>query len=504
MAAITLGATLVGVEAIEVTVEVDLLRRLPCVVIVGLAAPSVRESVERVRSAILAAGCEFPRARVVVSLAPADLRKDGTGFDLPIAIGMLAAAGQIQSAEAARWILHGELSLDGHLRPVRGALAVATLAQERGAAGIIVPRACGAEAALVAGLDVCVADRLEQVVAFFRGGAALDRAQPPAHPGPLQGPDLSEVRGQVLARRALEVAAAGGHNLLLEGPPGCGKSMLASRLPGILPPMSAAESLACTRIHSVAGTLQPGHGALQRRPFRSPHHSISQAGLIGGASLQPGEVSLAHHGVLFLDEFPEFPRHAREALRGPLEDRRVVLARAGGRVVLPASFMLVAAANPCPCGYWGHPSRPCVCPPTLRERYRMRLSGPIVDRIDLRVGLDVVAASDLLARNHGESSASVRERVCAARAVQDARYGGRIAHNAELDAEEVLDAADATPDALTLLQSHLDRTQASARVGRRMLKVARTLADLDGAARVARPHIAEAITLRLDIEGEAP
>jgi magnesium chelatase family protein len=503
MAAVVWGATLVGVEALPVAVEVDLLRRLPCVVMVGLLAPSVRESVERVRSAILASGEDFPRARVVVSLAPADLRKDGTGFDLPVAIGILAAAAQVDPGEASRWVFLGELALDGTLRPVRGALAVASLAQARGYRGVIVPAQNGPEAALVAGIEVRTARTLGEVVSYLRGGAELPGVVHAA-PVPAAGaPDLADVRGQALARRALEVAAAGGHNLLLEGPPGCGKTMLAARLPGILPPMTPAEALACTRIHGDAGTLGAVGGVLTARPFRAPHHSVSPAGLLGGAALLPGEVSLAHHGVLFLDEFPEFPRHAREALRGPLEDRRVLLSRAGGHVELPASFLLVAAANPCPCGWSGHPTRPCVCGPVQRARYRARLSGPIVDRIDLRVGLVPVAASDLLAPADGEGSEAVRARVCAARARQSARYGGRALHNAELTADEVLAAADARPEALGCLRDHLDRARASARVGRRLLKVARTVADLDGAERVGAEHVRAALALRLDPPGDA-
>lgn len=503
MASVVWGATLVGVEAWPVAVEVDLLRRLPCVVMVGLLAPSVRESVERVRSALLASGEEFPRARVVVSLAPADLRKDGTGFDLPVAVGILTAAAQVDPVEASRWVFLGELALDGTLRPVRGALAVASLAHARGFRGVIVPTQNGAEAALVEGIEVRTARTLGEVVAFLRGGAALPGVARVAAAAPAGVPDLADVRGQAMARLALEVAAAGGHNLLLEGPPGCGKTMLAARLPGILPPMTPAEALACTRIHGVAGTLGAAGGVLAARPFRAPHHSVSPAGLLGGAALLPGEVSLAHHGVLFLDEFPEFPRHAREALRGPLEDRRVLLARAGGHVELPASFLLVAAANPCPCGWAGHPTRPCVCGPVQRARYRARLSGPIVDRIDLRVGLRPVAASDLLAPSDGEASAAVCARVCAARARQAARYGGRVLHNAELSADEVLAAADARTEALACLRDHLDHARASARVGRRLLKVARTLADLEGAERVDVGHVRGALALRLEPSDDA-
>jgi magnesium chelatase family protein len=499
MPSVLYGATLIGVDAVKVGVEVDLLRRLPQVVMVGLPAPAVRESADRVRSAIVAAGFEFPRQRVVVALAPADLRKDGTAFDLPIAVGILLEAGHVSDERVHRYLFVGELSLTGELRPVRGALAFAWLARAEGFAGIVVPAACAPEAALVAGIEVRAATTLAQVMAFLDGSEDLpvgvaEPARPPAFTA-----DLKDIRGQDAAREALEVAAAGGHNLLLEGPPGCGKTMLAARLPTILPAMTLDEALECTRVHSVAGLHRPDAGALTVRPFRAPHHSISAAGLVGGANLRPGEVSLAHNGVLFLDEFPEFPRNAREVLRGPLEDRQVILARASGRVVLPAAFALVAAANPCPCGNLGHPTRPCVCAESARERYRARLSGPLVDRIDLRIELAPVPPAELLGLQEGESSAAVRARVEAARDRQRARYGGAATCNAELRAESVQAAADAEARALTALQSHLEATSASARVGRRLLKVARTIADLDGDPRVRLPHVARAIGLRCDV-----
>jgi magnesium chelatase family protein len=500
MPSVVNAATLSGVDAVRVGVEVDLLRRLPQVVMVGLPAPSVRESADRVRSAIVAAGFEFPRQRVVVALAPADLRKEGTAFDLPIAIGTLVEARQVRPDRAERYLFVGELSLTGELRPVRGTLAFAWLARADGLAGVVVPAACAPEAALVEGIEVRAAATLADVVRFLNGEAELPLGVPCA-PGPLAfNADLRDIRGQLGAREALEVAAAGGHNLLLEGPPGCGKTMLAARLPTILPRMTLAEALECTRIHSVAGLHAPDAGALRVRPFRAPHHSISAAGLIGGANLRPGEVTLAHNGVLFLDEFPEFPRGAREVLRGPLEDRRIVLARASGRVVLPASFALVAAANPCPCGNFGHPSRPCLCPEAARERYRTRLSGPLMDRIDLRIELQPVRPAELLGGGDGEDSATVRARVERARDIQRTRYGGTVLSNAELRAEQVQEAAEAEPGALSVLQLHLEAGSSSARVGRRLLKVARTLADLEGDPRVRIAHIARAIGLRCDLD----
>ena len=490
------GAVLVGVDAALVSVEVDLLRRLPSVVIVGLPSPSVREAAERVRSAILASGFDFPRSRVVISLAPADIRKEGTGFDLPMALAILTAAGVVDRARAERWCVAGELSLSGELRPVRGALSIVCAARDAAFEGAILPVGNSAEGALVAGIDTRVAPTLRAVVDFFNGIGPLDRAEQLVTEGPEDGLDLRDVQGQLDARLALEVAAAGGHNLLMEGPPGCGKTMLAARLPGILPELSQQEGLECTRIHSAAGLRRAEAGIVTRRPFRSPHHSVSAAGMVGTADLRPGEASLAHHGVLFLDEFPEFRRDVREALRAPLEDRLVSLSRAGGRVVFPASFALIAAANPCPCGYFGHPTRVCICSPPMRTRYRSQLSGPIVDRIDLRVVLAPVQADQLFEERPGESSASVRERVESARARQAARNGPHT--NASVPADEVVPLANPTTEALQTLVSHVERAGSSARVARRVLRVARTVADLDGAERVGAPHVSRALALRFD------
>lgn len=495
------GAVLYGVDAALVSVEVDLLRRLPAVSIVGLPSPSVREAAERVRSAILASGLEFPRNRIVISLAPADLRKEGTGFDLPMALAILAAANQVDRERAGQWLFAGELSLSGELRPVRGALSIANAARDGGFVGVVLPAVNSAEAALVAGLEVRAARTLREVVEFLDGRGDLPPGQVPALGDAADGLDLRDVQGQAEARLALEVAAAGGHNLLMEGPPGCGKTMLAARLPGILPPLTAAEALECTRIHSAAGLRRGDVGVVRHRPFRAPHHSATAAALLGSADLRPGEASLAHRGVLFLDEFPELRRDVREALRAPLEDRQVVVARAGGRVVFPADFALVAAANPCPCGYLNHPTRPCVCGPTARQRYRGHLSGPIVDRIDLRVGLRPVDASALFAERPGEASAAVRERVELARRRQSARNGDGVT-NAAVPADELLAACNATADALAALTAHVDQSGTSARVGRRVLRVSRTLADLEGSARVRLPHVVQALDLRFDGDEE--
>ena len=496
------SATLVGVDAHLVRVEVDLLKRLPAVVIVGLPGGAVRESADRVRSAMQHAGFEFPRKRVVVNLAPADLKKTGTGFDLPIAVGILASSEQVPAHRLDDTAFYGELSLDGELRRVRGALSVALMARDQGHTRLVLPADSAAEAAVVRGLEVRAAHRLGDVAAWLRGEAELPIAEPVPAARASSARDLAEVRGQHTARRALEVAAAGGHNLLMVGSPGCGKSMLAARLPSILPGLSFEEAIEITRVHSVAGLLDAGQGLVSERPFRAPHHSVTAAGMIGNAALRPGEVSLAHLGVLFLDEVAEFQRSVLELLRGPLEDRRLHLTRAHGSVQLPADISLVAAANPCPCGYLGHPSRPCACSPGAIERYRQRLSGPLLDRIDLHVWVDPVTPSELARAAPGETSATVRARVAAARRRQRERFGtsGTLC-NAQLQGDEVRTAADPTPEALAVLERSLAKLGLSARAWSRILKVARTVADLDNDARVDAPHVLEALAWRAQLGG---
>ncbi len=502
MSCSTTSGTLLGVDAAPVSVEVDLLRRLPAVTIVGLPGGAVRESADRVRSALQQAGCEFPKARVVVNLAPADLPKSGTGFDLPIAVALLAASGQVPEGPLEDAVFYGELALDGALRPVRGALSVALMARQQGKARVVLPADCAPEAAVVRGVEVLAARHLEEVTAWLRGEGEL--VAPPAvgvgHEG---GPvDLREVRGQHGARRALEVAAAGGHNLLMIGSPGCGKTMLAARLPTILPDLDFDEAVDITRIHSVAGLLPPGGGLLTRRPFRAPHHSITAAGMVGSASLLPGEVSLAHNGVLFLDELPEFGRAVLELLRGPLEDREVRLTRAQGCVRFPASISLVAAANPCPCGYLGSSHRACVCAPAQRERYLARMSGPLMDRVDIQVWVHPVSGDALRDAVPGEDSATVRRRVLAARELQRRRMEGLgPTCNAELSGDLVLRCAQPTPPALRVLQATLDKHGLSARAWTRILKVGRTLADLDGVEQVHPEHILEASAWRAPLPG---
>lgn len=486
-----LSATLFGVQAVPIEVEVDLLNRLPAVSIVGLPASAVRESAERVRSALEASDEEFPRKRVVINLAPADLRKDGTALDLPVALGVLAAQGRIPSRAAASVLAAGELSLDGRLRPVRGALSLAITAREHGRV-LVVPRENAAQAAMVPGVEVWPADDLAQVVRWLTAEEEPQPASPPTPGEPPQVPDLADVRGQPRARHALEVAAAGGHHLLLMGPPGCGKSMLAQRLPSILPPLGFEDALETSQVHAAAGLLAGG-GVIHHRPFRAPHHTVTVAGLVGDARLRPGEIALAHHGVLFLDEAAEFKRSALEVLRQPLEDGSLQVSRARGTVTFPAGLTLVLASNPCPCGHLGSP-RPCICTDHAVASYRRRLSGPILDRIDLHVELRPVSPAELLLQPPGEPSADVRTRVVAARERQQAR--GQRVPNARLDPAGLDTHAALDGPARDLLLRAAEIHGLSARSTRRLHKVARTLADLAGRAQVDRQDIAGAVAFR--------
>ncbi len=486
------GATLEGADATAVQVEVDLLRRLPRLTIVGLAAHAVKESAERVRSAIQSAGLEFPRQRIVVNLAPADVRKEGTGLDLPLALGILAAADLVPAERLAGALAVGELSLSGQLRPVRGALSVAMLGRRLGST-VLLPSAIAPQAALASGVDVRGFDDLAQLVAWLRGEVDVPPAQPAPPTERIDAIDFADVRGQPLARRALEIAAAGAHHVLLVGPPGCGKSMLAQRLPTILPPMTADEALEVTRVHSAAGLLGANAHVVAHRPFRAPHHSVSAAGMIGDRTLRPGEVHLSHHGVLFLDEAAEFPRHVLEVLRQPLEDGMVRITRAAGTLELPARLTLVLATNACPCGQKGG-LRPCVCPDGDVQRYMRRLSGPVLDRVDLRVDLAPIPGRDLLRGPPGESSARVRDRVIAARDRQLARR--QAGPNGQLDAATVREVAHLSPSASNVLERGADAHALSARATTRVIKVARTLADLDDSTPVTPDHIVEALSFR--------
>ena len=486
------AAALLGVDAYAVTIEVDVAGGLPGMMIVGLPDAAVQESRERVRSAIRNAGLPFPATRIVVNLAPADVRKEGPAFDLPIALVLLLAQGVVQREALERTLIVGELALDGVLRPVRGVINVALYAVQAGIARMIVAPDNAQEAAAIEGLEVYAPGTLAQTVAFLQGREELKPVEAvPAAPQvtPL---DLRDIKGQSAAKRALEIAAAGAHNLLMTGPPGSGKTMLARRLPGILPPLTRAEATEVTRIHSSAGTLSGG--LVQHAPFRSPHHTVSDAGLIGGGSIpRPGEVSLAHRGVLFMDEFPEFSRRALEVLRQPLEDGVVTISRARAALTFPARFMLVGSQNPCPCGYYGDPQRPCSCPAGLRQRYRERLSGPLLDRIDLRLNVPRLSPDELLHAPPAEASACVQQRVSAARAHAGARQG---VPNAELAGQALREHTALGNGAASFAQAVAKQLALSGRGFDRLLRVARTVADLAGEERLSEAHLAEAVSYR--------
>ncbi|RPF46803.1 magnesium chelatase family protein [Thermodesulfitimonas autotrophica] len=507
MLAVVKSVALYGLQGYLVRVEVDVGGGLPAFEIVGLPDAAVREARDRVRAALKNAGFTFPLGRITVNLAPADIRKEGPGYDLALAAGILAATGQVPAQAAARFVYFGELSLDGTVRGVCGVLPAVAAAVDYGENEVVVAAANAHEAALVAGATVYPVENLQELAQFLAGERELpqpcrvDLAAGEPRKATL---DFSEVRGQLYAKRALEVAAAGGHNVLMIGTPGTGKTMLARRLPTILPAMTFAEALEVTKIHSLAGLLPPGEPLLRERPFRAPHHTASPAALVGGGRYpRPGEVSLAHHGVLFLDEFPEFSKEALEALRQPLEDGIVTVSRAAAAVSFPARIMLVAAANPCPCGYQGDQEKECTCSPAQLQRYRSRLSGPLLDRIDICITVPRVRFEELAGEPAGESSAAVRQRVEGARAVQRERFRGTpVTCNAAMTGAQVRRFCGPTREAQRMLQAAFRQMALSARAYDRVLKVARTIADLEGAEAIGTAHIAEALQYR-EREGAA-
>ncbi len=499
----TYGAAVYGIDAIPVTMEVVVEPGFGFT-IVGLPDAAVKESYQRMLSAVKLSQLDFPRMSVVVNMSPADVKKEGAAYDLPLATGILASAGKVKSERLGRFMIMGELSLDGSVLPIRGILPIAIKARELGYEGLIVPEANVCEAAVVNNLDVYGVNSLREVVDFFNGDLSLtptviDTRREFAAANDAFDVDFSEVKGQENVKRAFEVACAGGHNIILVGPPGAGKSMMAKRLPTILPPLTLHEALETTKIHSVAGKLKRGSMLMTMRPFRAPHHTISPVALVGGGSNpMPGEISLAHNGILFLDEFPEFSRTVLEVMRQPLEDRHITVSRAKYTVDYPASIMLVASMNPCPCGYYNHPTRACECPPGAVKKYLNRISGPLLDRIDIQCEILPVPFDEIASLKPGESSASIRERVVKARAIQARRFADEpeVHCNAQMNTRLLRRHVKLDDVSMKLLRDAMTRADMSARAYDRILKVARTIADLAGEPNVLTAHIREAISYR--------
>ena len=507
----TYGSAVSGIHATTITIEVDVTAGIKFF-LVGLPDNAVKESEQRIRAALQNNGYRIPGKKIIINMAPADIKKEGSSYDLPLAIGILAASSQMKSEIISDYVIMGELSLDGSLHHIKGALPIAIKAREEGFKGIILPKENAREAAIVNDLEVLGVENIKELIDFFNGDSEIEKTEIDTRAEFYSAlnnniPDFSDVKGQENIKRALEIAAAGGHNVIMIGPPGSGKTMLAKRMSGILPPLTLQEALETTKIHSVAGRLSANNTLMTSRPFRSPHHTISDVALVGGGvNPQPGEISLSHNGVLFLDELPEFKRTVLEVMRQPLEDRVVTISRAKSTVDYPASFMLVSSMNPCPCGYYNHPEKDCVCPPGMVQKYLNKISGPLLDRIDLHVEVTPVSFSELSSKEKGESSKDIREKVILSREIQEKRFSEseNTYSNSHMSSKHIQEFCILDNESSDMLKTAMEKLDLSARAYDRILKVSRTIADLAASENIESQHIAEAIQYRsLDREGWA-